>query len=318
MPRDPAVAFRRELRWQCALGDEMARAGFGEADWMHAFLAEFPPLVIAAKERGLKVVSEIYILLSADRLVREECRQFPGWETETPDVVQMEEEFFGEHLVITRTDFALCPSPAVQDDIVTNFGFARERTRVVPYGVSDRWFEVRNEPVRGRVLFAGAADLRKGIQYLALAAEKLKARGLRYEFRVAGNVQEQVRAQKLCAPLHFLGRVPRDQTAAEFAAADVFVLPSLAEGSAGVTYEALASGVPVVTTPEAGSVVRDGVEGRIVPSRNPEALAGAIAEIIEDREKRDRMAHAARERARDYTWERYGERLVAALRGLDS
>jgi glycosyltransferase involved in cell wall biosynthesis len=91
------------------------------------------------------------------------------------------------------------------------------------------------------------------------------------------------------------------------------VLPSLAEGSAETTYEALACGVPVVTTLEAGSVVRDGIEGRIVPSRDPEALASAIAEIVQDRQKRERMSRAARERARDYTWERYGERLLAAL-----
>jgi glycosyltransferase involved in cell wall biosynthesis len=110
--------------------------------------------------------------------------------------------------------------------------------------------------------------------------------------------------------------VPRERIHEEFAAADVFVLPSLAEGSAEVTYEALAAGVPVVTTVAAGSVVRDGVEGRIVPERDPEALADAIARIVEDRDRRARMSVAARERARDYTWERYGERLVGALRSV--
>ena len=104
--------------------------------------------------------------------------------------------------------------------------------------------------------------------------------------------------------------------AEEFARADIVVLPSLAEGSAGVTYEALAAGVPIVTTPEAGSVVRDGIEGRIVPSRDPETLANAITEIIEDRPRRERMAHAARERAQEFTLERYGERLIAALQSF--
>ena len=55
------------------------------------------------------------------------------------------------------------------------------------------------------------------------------------------------------------------------AAADVFVFPSLFEGSAVVTYEALACGLPCVVTPEAGSVVRDGVEGLVVPSADVEA-----------------------------------------------
>jgi glycosyltransferase involved in cell wall biosynthesis len=129
-------------------------------------------------------------------------------------------------------------------------------------------------------------------------------------------VTRRVAQQPLCRNLVFLGRVPRERIHEEFAAADVFVLPSLAEGSAEATYEALAAGVPVVTTPAAGSVVRNGIEGRLVAERDPFALADAIAEIVEDRDKRDRMSVAARERARDYTWERYGERLVGALRSL--
>ena len=62
--------------------------------------------------------------------------------------------------------------------------------------------------------------------------------------------------------------------------------------------------------------MRDGIEGRIVPSRDPIALATAIAEIIEDRDMHERMAKAARERAHEYTWEGYAERLVRALQTL--
>ncbi len=84
-----------------------------------------------------------------------------------------------------------------------------------------------------------------------------------------------------------------------------------------MTYEALACGLPVVTTNAAGSVVRDGLEGRIVPERDPETLAAAIEQLVEDRALRDRMAVAARERAQDYTWERYGERLLMTLKTLN-
>ena len=161
----------------------------------------------------------------------------------------------------------------------------------------------------------GTAELRKGIHYLAMAAEKLISRGLNYEF-VWQETLPISSTPARCRHLNFLGRVPRDRIHQEFQQADMFVLPSLAEGSAEVTYEALACGVPVITTKAAGSVVRDGVEGRIVPERDSEILAEAIQELVEDRQKRDRMAHAARDRAREYTWERYGERLVAALKGL--
>jgi glycosyltransferase involved in cell wall biosynthesis len=86
------------------------------------------------------------------------------------------------------------------------------------------------------------------------------------------------------------------------------------EVAAGVTYEALAAGIPVVTTNASGSVVQNGIEGYIVSERDPDALAKAIAEIVEDRPKREKMAINARERAKDYTWDKYGEALVTTLK----
>ena len=292
----------------------MLRRGFGSATHMYSMLGECGPLFAEGKRRGLITVSEIYVPLSTERILTEERKKFPGWEFNVPDYAAVCRGFDAEHLLSIDADFAICPSEWVRDDLVQNFGLSGERAAVVPYGVNPQLFSVHNEPVRGRILFAGTADLRKGIHYFAMAAEKLVMRGVRCEFLVAGNVERSVTDQKQCRHLKFLGRVPRVKIRGEFAVADVLVLPSLAEGSAETTYEALACGVPVVTTPEAGSVVRDGIDGRIVPSRDPEALANAIAEIVEDRQKRERMSRAARDRAHDYTWERYGERLLAALR----
>ena len=118
--------------------------------------------------------------------------------------------------------------------------------------------------------------------------------------------------------LDFLGRVPRLDISREYEVADVFVLPSLAEGSAEVTYEALASGIPVVTTAEAGSVVRDEIDGFLVPASDPVALAARVKLIVEDRELRERMAQAARERARDFTLAKYSNRLAAVLGSFPS
>ena len=312
----PAAMFREALRFSNSLGRAMAQRGFGNASHLYSMLGECGPLLAAAKKRGLKIVSEIYILLSTERVVAEERKKFPAWEPDAPDYGAIRREISGEDVLLTYSDFAICPSEAVRSDLVENFGFVRERTAIVPYGMNPDLLSIRNEPIRGRVLFAGTADLRKGIHYLAMAAEKLLARGSRYEFRIAGDVQSDVARQYACRRLNFLGRIPRAKIFNEFACADVFVLPSLAEGSAEATYEALAAGVPVVTTPEAGSVVRNGIEGLIVAPRDPETLANGIAEIVEDREKREQTARAARERAREFTWERYGERLVAALKSF--
>jgi glycosyltransferase involved in cell wall biosynthesis len=314
--RDSATACREAIRFSNALGRAMTRRGFGDATHMYCMGGECGPAVRAAKQQGLTIVTEVYIPLSTERILIEERKQFPRWEPDVPDFSAIRREFGVEDLVLEFSDYFVCSSDMVREDLIANWGVRRERTALVPYGVHRRWFGIGQRPTPGRVLFAGTAELRKGIHYFAIAAEKLAARGLRYEFRVAGDVQPSVANQKQCRQLSFLGRIPRADMAREFSAADVFVLPSVSEASAEVTYEALACGVPIVTTWDAGSVVRDGVEGRIVPARDPDALANSIAEIVEDRQLRERMSQAARERARYYTWERYGDRLTTALKSL--
>ena len=98
-----------------------------------------------------------------------------------------------------------------------------------------------------------------------------------------------------------------------FAAADLFVYPSLHEGSALAIYEALASGLPTVTTHSSGSVLRHGVEGLLVPAGDAAALAAALAGLAEDPARRAAMAAAARERALEHTWMHYRARLAAIL-----
>jgi glycosyltransferase involved in cell wall biosynthesis len=308
--------FRANLEWQCELGKAATRYGFRDATHLFSMLGEFPTLLISAKERGLKVVSEVYILLSTERIVADERRLFPGWESEFRDLSPIRREVVQSDALLTRSDFFVCPSSCVQADLVVNYGVDTRSTALVPYGVSPAILEHRPSPTRGRVLFVGSAELRKGIHYLALAAERLRMKKFNLEFRIAGNVSRAVAQQPACRHLTFIGRIPRVSISKEFQSADVFVLPTLAEGSAEVTYEALASGLPVITTKSAGSVVRHGVEGIIVPERDPDALASAIEELTEDRARRDRMANAARERAAEFTWSRYRQRLLECLTSL--
>lgn len=313
---NPTERFRLEMMRQNEIGRVSVRLGFGKATHLYSMLTEFPPLIVAAKEHGLTVVSEVYTLISLERIIAAERQRFPDWEPNPPDFDLLRRQLGLQDILFRYVDWYVCPSEAVRDDLVANWGVKRERTTVLPYGVGAQWFQCKSNPCRGRILFVGTAGLGKGIHYLAMAAKALTDRRRCYEFRIAGDVQPRVTCQPVCRYLDFLGRVPRDRIAEEYAAADVFVLPTLAEGSAGAVYEALAAGVPVITTPAAGSVVRDGVEGRIVPERDSDALARAIEEVVEDRVRRERMARAARERAKDFTWEKYGERLVAMLKSL--
>ena len=114
----------------------------------------------------------------------------------------------------------------------------------------------------------------------------------------------------------YVGQVPRSRVMDEFRRADVFVLPTLCDSFALVHLEAMACGVPVITTPNCGSVVRDGVDGFIVPIRDAAAIADKVELLLTDRALRARMGRSARERAEEFTWARYGERLLGALNTL--
>jgi glycosyltransferase involved in cell wall biosynthesis len=77
-----------------------------------------------------------------------------------------------------------------------------------------------------------------------------------------------------------------------------------------VTYEALASGLPVLTSPNAGSVIQDGREGILVPIRDVQALAEQMTRLRADQELRLKMGHLARELAEQYTWEKSGQMMA--------
>ena len=124
---------------------------------------------------------------------------------------------------------------------------------------------------------------------------------------MAGEATALVRDREETGDLTFLGILGREAMAEEFARADIYCLPSLAEGSATSIFEAMANGLPTVTTASSGSIIEDGAEGLIVPERNGLAIADAIERIVADRALRHAMSKAAVAAAR-----RYDDRRAAA------
>jgi glycosyltransferase involved in cell wall biosynthesis len=310
--RDQRKQERALSKFATRLGVAMARKGFGSATYLYTMLGDVTPLLRSAREKGVKTVTEIYVILSGEAIVARERVQYPGFEKGmAPEALERAYAWLRE--VIELSDVLVAPSEAVLQDLQANFGAYPSRCKLVPYTVADHWFDIQNTPKVGQILFVGSAVLRKGIHTLGQAAQIL-GNG-QYSFEVVGGVDASVRMHRLTSSLVFHGRIPRADVSRAYGTADVFVLPSLAEGSAEVTYEALAAGIPVVTTAEAGSVVRDGVDGFIVPVSDPAALADRINRIVTDRGLRDRMAKAARDRALQYRWPQYGNRLRAAIEG---
>ena len=257
------------------------------------------------------IISDVFIVPGAYRAVDREVAAFPDWgEAATaPDLARRYETH--SLAMFEQSDVLFCPSQAVIDD-VTSYGaqFAR-KCRLVPYGASLRASVGTPEP--GRVLFCGSLHLRKGVQYIRAAADMLRASHPHIRFVFAGSGSPVMRA-KLAAPnIELLGHLGKTDLMREFARADLFLFPSLAEGAAGTVLEAMASGLPIVATREGGVDFTDGESGIVLPPRDPQAIADAVVRIVEDRTLRAALSLGATREAEAYSMAAWESRFIAAV-----
>jgi len=218
---------------------------------------------------------------------------------------------------IERADYILIPSDFVRRTFLEQ-GVLESKLLQVPFGADVERFRPSRRPDGQpfRVLFVGQVAVRKGVPYLLEAWRQLgwQDAELMMLGRVARDLEPLLDRYAGLPGVRFIGHVPCPEAA--YQSADVFAFPTIEEGSALVTYEALACGLPVVTTPNAGSVVRDGIEGFIVPIRDVQALATVLDRLRADEQLRLAMARAARMRAESFTWQKYGDSLAGAYERL--
>jgi glycosyltransferase involved in cell wall biosynthesis len=163
-----------------------------------------------------------------------------------------------------------------------------------------------------RILFAGTWRKNKGIEDIVPAFTRLAALRPSATLTVAGagapagvvrqDFPEGVRSRVLC-----VDTPKEDATAALFAAHDIYVLPSLFEGTPLTLLEAMMSGLPIVTTATCGmkDVITHDVHGLLIPIRSPDAIVAAVARLLEHQADRERLGRAAQSLARSrYTWDR--------------
>ena len=212
-----------------------------------------------------------------------------------------------------RADYLLLPSPFVYDTFRER-GFPPEKLVLIPRGVDLACFQPAAADEKDsifRVLFVGPLRFSKGLPYLLEAWSQL---GLKDgELLLAGPVHEEMRF--LLGKYRSRGQIRllayREVSPALYARARVFCLPSLDEGRTQASFAALAAGLPLVVTPEAGAVARDGQEGLIVPAGQTEPLRAALEHLYRHPDVAAAMGEKARLRAGEFTWEHYAQRLVA-------
>ena len=224
---------------------------------------------------------------------------------------------------IRVADAVLVGSGYARDSFIAE-GIAAAKMRVVPYGVDLQTFKPADAaaprlrpPSPFNVIYAGQLTQRKGLSYLLRAYRQFARRDT--QLTLVGNVVGSRAPLLPFADLfEHLAHQTRPALAARYRACDVFVLPTLIEGMPLVVLEAMACGLPVIVTANGpADIVRDGIDGFVVPERNADAISDRLEQLYRHPELRVEMGRQAALRAREFTWQAYGAgvlQVIAALR----
>jgi glycosyltransferase involved in cell wall biosynthesis len=220
-----------------------------------------------------------------------------------------------------RAGHIVMVSQATQREFIEHYHVPVARTTVIYTGIDLHPFTEMPRRARARqvlglpydvpvLLYVGFSTPRKGVEYLGRALSLVPAAQLLMVGKWEKYYQERfLRSLGSAQPrVRIAGYVPTAQLATYFAAADVFVLPSLLEGFGIPLVEAMAAGLPVVTTTGSAACEIIGDAGLTVPPRDSAALAGALSQVLTQPE----LAHLLGQRGLARAHELFDERRMAA------
>lgn len=222
---------------------------------------------------------------------------------------------------VRRGDLVLSNSRALVAEMASDLGVEAARVGVLPLGVdTERFAPGDGQALRARLglgpeasllLYVGRLERRKGVEPLIEAFGRLRLSHPEAHLALAGfstdtgpnqasllrHLRGRVGALGAGAHVHFLGHVPYEQLPAYYAAADVFVAPSLYEPFGMIYLEAMACGRVAVGCAAGGvsEIIEDGATGLLVPPGDAEALAARLAAVLERPAWRAGIEAAARQ-----------------------
>lgn len=276
------------------------------ADVVHVFSASYwsfllapLPAMLVARWLGKRVVLNYHSGEAEDHLARWGRLVHPG---------------------LRLADEIVVPSEYLSD-VFARHGY---RTRVVPNVVDTARFGYRDRmPLRPRLLSTRNLEPYYRVDNTLEAFALLRNRYPDATLTVAGFGSEEARLRRLAASLgsrgiSFRGRVDPSAIPGLCDAAHIFVNSSVVDNQPLSVLEAFAAGLPVVSTATGGiaALVRDGVTGLSVPAADPSAMARAVATLLEDPERAQRMARRARREVEAYGWPHVRARWAAVYSGV--
>lgn len=283
--------------WQSEdVGRWLRRRGLGQANLLAGYIRNLAPALCAyAQEKGLKTVGDQIIAPAAVEMreARIQNERFPGWEPADHSAYYEAMSAF-ERRTWEHLDAVTCASEYVRQGLIDS-GVSAERIRLIHYPSGEHNLPPVDRSGRKGPLtvgFVGAVNLRKGAPYFFQVARRFSPRHVR--FVMVGPVGLNPRhVQENQGGVELVGGVGRSEVTKWLEQFDVFFFPSTCEGSALSIMEAMAAGLPVVTSPNSGTVARHGIEGFLAPYDDIDAYAGYLEKLAADEPSRLAMGRAA-------------------------
>jgi glycosyltransferase involved in cell wall biosynthesis len=305
MIQDPYLGFVNYGRWfSLQIRELMRRTDLVSPETLFfSYDTGFLDAAEYVKRKGGKcVVCQMDPGETEQLIVRNEHNLWPGWsenievpcqfnirrrkEWELADIVMVNSEWSKNALI----------DQGVSGEKILTIPLCYEPERFVSYSREGKE-DFKAHPLK--VLWLGSVNLRKGIQYVVNAAQMLEGSNIRFDVVGSLEISKEI-VDKAPPNMVFHGRCLREQTASWYDNADIFILPTLSDGFAITQIEAMAHGLPVITTKCCGAVVSEGEDGFIVPERDSKALADSISYFYQNHHELGRISRSAYKKARQF------------------
>lgn len=274
-------------------------------DCIHVLQDYCNEVIRYAKSRGIRIVYE--------QIIAYDTQQF----IEKKTCVDSDTKLLRQKENFDMADYILMASGFVKESIENHYrNIYSNKYHIIPYGASVEAFRYRkrhrksNEPLK--ILSVANISKRKGTDYMI---EALKCFDSSKVYLTMIGLPDESGKQMMqeinkVDSISYVGRVPHSKINEFFYSNDVFILPSLAEGSSLSVYEAIASGMPCIVTNNVGSIITHMKDGIVIPSKDTQAIVEAINKMYNEPGLLEFMSEQTKNTIAEFTWDKYEKKIA--------
>jgi len=291
------------------------------ADLVYGFTGSSLEIFEEAKKQGAVCILEQMSapVATSNRVISNEYDNWSGWQTDHSTLWDLAKWEPRQQAEWELADCIIAPSRYVAEEL-KSADVSESKIETLPFAVSTNMFPQRLHTFDGkrplRILYIGGQRLLKGVPYLLEALTSLPEETFEAVLIGQNHFSDEILSGYNNVMTHH-SQIPRNELIKWYDWADLFVMPSLCEGSATVNYEARASGLPAIATETSGTWIEDKKEGLIVPPRDSQAIAEAIKRFLDTPEIVEEMSKQNLQNLEPFRWKAYKRRLISLVDKLN-